>query len=327
MKKKILALFIIPLIAVSLFFGCKKDTMSLEDSRSLYVEMIDSYITNDASGDDANFIFKNNVSKYDATNTTSIEDGENVLYVILGDDSEDASDGMESLYTLTHTASAPATGVETPVVSNANKLYQYTSVYQAILTPIFEYYDTWQERVYNNLAENANVTQDDIDNLYYTTKDLKEEVADFYAQKVLFEEDVDAFGTGNAIINASIDVLNYHYNQLIKTSFSFINTFIDIQNKYFPTDESQLYYASMIYGQSVVKLAEAVFYANVESMESGEYCNIEHLTYSGTEDGNTVPYLVYTAPASEGEDDTDVGFVAISDGGLVSMKYMGFIEG
>jgi len=321
MNKKYLTLLIIPLIAITLLFGCKKDSMSLEDSRNLYIEMIDSYITKDASGNAANFIFKEDVVKYDSTNTATAEDGENILYIILGDNSEAASDEMKSLYTLTHSESAPAVGVENPIVSNANKLYQYTSVYQSIITPIFEYYDTWQERVYNNLAENATVSQDDVDDLYYATKELKEEVANFYAQKSLFEEDVDAFGTGNAIINASIDVLNYHYNKLIKASFSFINTFINVQDKYFPIDESQLYYASMIYGQSVVNLTESLFYSNVESMESGEYCNIEHLTYSNVEDGNTMEHLIYD------ETEGDIGFVTISDVGTVSMRNMGFIEG
>ncbi len=326
MKKKLLALFIIPLLAVGVLFGCKKDSVaSLQESRDLYVEMIDTYISKDAEDKVVNTLFRANKLKYDSTNETTQEAKENILYVTFGDASTKASTEMKNLYTHSVSTSV-ATGTN---VTNPNMLFQYTEVYQALMTTIFEYYDTWQARFYNSLKDNKDVTQEDIDGLYYAVKDLKAEVASFYTQKTLFEEEVKAFGTDSAIITASIEVFNYHYNKLVRQSFSFINTFIDMQNKYFPIDESQVYYASMIYHQSAVQLAQAMFTTNIESMESGEYCSIKNLAFTG-ENVNTnytfEKYFLYGQPETLGV----VEFTKEGDGIKVidiALKPLKMIEG
>ena len=304
------------------FFGCKKDSVnSLDDSRNLYVEMMDSFVTTNAAGQPINFMFKNNKLKYDETKEETVENGENIMYITFGDPS--SAGVLEKLNSGVITESAPdASGTNASLTIN-NKLYQYTNIYQSILSCIFEYYDRWQKDFYSTLKQNESVSQSDIDNLYYATKDLKKEVENFYQQKQLFEEEIASFGLGSALIKETINTFNYQYNKLVKQAFSFIDQFIQIQNRYFPMDDTKDYYATMIYGQATISLAKAAFYANVVSVESGEYCNIEHLSFTLLKDGkktawegNTISETMY------GEN----GIVSITDG-VVSVKKCTLTEG
>lgn len=320
--KKILSILIIPIIATMVFFGCKKDSVnSLDDSRNLYVEMMDSYITTDASGQPSNFIFKNNKLKYDDKKEETVESGENVMYITFGDSS--SAGILKELNLGIITESAPDASSTNATLTVKNKLYQYTNIYQAMLSCIFEYYDRWQKDFYATLKQDKSVSQDDVDNLYYATKDLKKEVENFYQQKQLFEEEVASFGLDSALIKETINTFNYQYNKLIKQAFSFIEQFIDIQNRYFPMDNTKEYYATMIYGQAAIYLAKSVFYANVVSAESGEYCSIEHLSFTLLKNGKKTAWEGNTiSEAMYGEN----GIISIVDG-IVNVKKCTLTEG
>lgn len=321
--KKFLSILIIPIIAMTVFFGCKKDDVnSLDDAKNLYTQMIDEYVTTNSAGQATNFMFKNNKVKYNETEVaSSVEDGENIMYITFGDPT--ASGELQKLSSQITTSSKPSSSESNQNLTVANKLYQYTTVYQSVLSCIFEYYERWQNDFYTTLKNNDGVSQDDINDLYYVIKDLKKEVSEFYKEKIAFEEEIVAFGLDSALIKETINTFNYDYNKLVKQSFQFIEKFIEIQNKYFPMDNTKQYYATMIYGQATVYLAKAAFYANVVSVESGEYCNIEHLAFTVLENGKARAWEGNTfTEAMYGEN----GIVSIDDG-VVSVKECTLKEG
>ncbi len=321
MSKKLLIIFLIPLMLVGVIFtgslfGCDKDDTTLAKIQELYNTTKDGYIEDNA-GVITNSMFKNNLVATGKEGDTA-EANQNILHVTFGIASEpiDNNDMTESrLYDLyqftTDKTKADEVSGATKIVRQ--KLYQYTSVYQPILTSIFSYYERWNKSFLEMFGESDKLDQKDINNIFYSLQEFSKQLAEFDVQKSIFEQDVVLLGADNAIIGASINVLNSHYNRVILSAFDFINTYADVLNKYYPeleqvssgTAADYATYSQRLYSQSIIKLAETVFYTNVYSMQSGEYCDISYLLKTSNANvvsGNNLTLLSSFLEQGEGAD-------------------------
>lgn len=297
-------------------FGCDKDDTTLAKIQELYNTTKDGYIEDNA-GVITNSMFKNNLVATGKEGDTA-EANQNILHVTFGIASEpiDNNDMTESrLYDLyqftTDKTKADEVSGATKIVRQ--KLYQYTSVYQPILTSIFSYYERWNKSFLEMFGESDKLDQKDINNIFYSLQEFSKQLAEFDVQKSIFEQDVVLLGADNAIIGASINVLNSHYNRVILSAFDFINTYADVLNKYYPeleqvssgTAADYATYSQRLYSQSIIKLAETVFYTNVYSMQSGEYCDISYLLKTSNANvvsGNNLTLLSSFLEQGEGAD-------------------------
>lgn len=258
--KKIVALLVAPLLAVGMLVGCSKVEYSATDVQSLFNEYMDSYIENGE-----NELFLNNVIATDAegdeTDFSDIEGTlqstyEKIMYI-----SYDDQNGLNA---------AVQTGAASGNV--AVKTRQLREVYQRILSLSFNYYAEWNANFYQNIAD-TQIAPEELNNLYELMIDLQQQTENFVLEKEELEREVrmNENGLNGSLVLVKFDEFNTAYNNLLQKSFAFLNEFKNLHKKYiFSTNELTPNAAKQLVDESLLMIAEAVFYDNVLAFQQNE---------------------------------------------------------
>ena len=265
--KKIVSLLIAPLLAVSMLFGCSKVEYTATDVQDVFNEYMDSYIS---SGE--NDLFLNNVittgSEGDETDSYTESEityrtYEKIMYITYEDD-----------YYLN---SAVKSTVGTAI--NTIKAQQLRQVYQRILSLTFNYYAEWNENFYQNIGD-TEITPEELNALHELVFDLKDETDAFVAQKLELEREIriNANHLSGALVSAKFDEFNTAYNNLVKSSFAFVNEFKNLHKKYiFNTTDITPNTAKQLVDESLLMIAEAVFYDNVLAFQNNTATELQFM--------------------------------------------------
>lgn len=266
--KKIVSLLIAPLLAVSMLFGCSKVEYTATDVQDVFNEYMDSYIS---SGE--NDLFLNNVI------TTGAEGDETDSYT----ESEITYRTHEKIMYITyeeddyHLNSAVKSTVGTAI--NTIKAQQLRQVYQRILSLTFNYYAEWNENFYQNIGD-TEITPEELNALHELVFDLKDETDAFVAQKLELEREIriNENHLSGALVSAKFDEFNTAYNNLVKSSFAFVNEFKNLHKKYiFNTTDITPNTAKQLVDESLLMIAEAVFYDNVLAFQNNTATELQFM--------------------------------------------------
>lgn len=269
--KKFLSFIITPVLALSLLAGCSKVERTGSSVQNLFATYMDSYISGGQ-----NKIFKNNVyasdSEQNETDYTVVEGVstptyEKIMYVIYDD-----TNGLN-----TKVNGALNTGSSVTEIQAS----QLKTIYQRILSLTFNYYANWQANFFAAIGE-TEMTNDEYIKLYESLIALQEQTDEFVSSKAELERNIRMNGFSSSMFNS----FNSAYNKLILSSFDYVNLFKEYHEKYiFNTNATTPSAAKRLVDQSLLLLAEGIFYDNVLAFEQNGVTDIHGLY------GSTSPYI------------------------------------
>lgn len=260
--KRILSVLFVPLLALSALFGCSKITYNSNVLSSEFNAYIDSYIK-----DGKNLMFKNNLLP------ASNENNEGDYYL----DGESYLPTYEKIMYITYDNSY---GLNDALYSNANskikiQTNQLHTVYQRLLSLIFNYYSNWSANFYA-VIKDTNITQKEWEKFSDDLHNLKQTTDQFVERKKDLEREVKmANGVNGGLVEANLNAFNSYYNKLILSSLQFVNTFKDLHKKYiFTSNDITPSATKRLVDEALLLVAEAIFYDNVLAFEKNDVTEI-----------------------------------------------------
>lgn len=273
--KKVLSLITVPVLAVSMFLGCSKTEYTSEQVNARFDTFMDSYIDID----------HNEVFKYNVVNASSEFDEEKLL-----ESTQEANnyiyekimyityDDAYNLDTVVNNSSAPVTLDQSLRI----KYDQLKSVYQKMLSLTFNYYANWQDNFYEHAS--GKVTSEEMEKLLDRLNDLQAQVNEFLEEKDKIELEAKSRSAGSenglnsSIMSSLLNKFNYEYSMLLEKSFSFVNYFKNLHQKYnFSTQTVNVSSAKRLLDASVLKLAQAMYYDMVKAFETTSEVELDKL--------------------------------------------------
>ena len=257
--KKLLSILIAPLLAVTLFMGCTKVQHTSQTVSALYVSFMDGYISQGK-----NLIFKNNLYKNGTENNegdyTLVEEVyvptyEKVMYIG---------------YNQTNLAQAV---LATDSVTQASQL---TTVYQGLLSLIFNYYSNWSSNFYT-VINDTEITDEEWNQLYENLYSLTKTTETFVEKREELERDIRMNNNNleSQLVAQKMNAFNATYNDLILSSLTFVNNFKDLHKKYiFNNNDITPSSAKRWVDEAMLLLAEGIFYDNVLAFEKNNTVNL-----------------------------------------------------
>ena len=279
--KKIFALVFAPLLSLLIFFGCTAPKYTVVDVKLQYASFIDKYID-----DDVNEMFKFNIYPHTSDQDEGIFNEseqnaftlEKIMYLTY-DDTYGLNTKINDIYT--------SEQLEDPLTA---QMHQVKTIYQSLLSLIYNYYANWSHSFYLNIAE-TDITQEEINSLYDNIKTLKSATDDLLERKHNLERIVKMDGIDSTRLIAEFNTLNYKFNKVIERSLNFVNNFKSLHKKYLMTaDEITPFYAERLVDEVLLQIAEAVYYDNVKAFEKNNSVKLYELLtlFSGSNPYNLV---------------------------------------
>ncbi len=263
MLKKIFAFLLVPAMAIGMFIGCgKKHT--LLDVQKYYNNMVEKYseaVVGDLNKEKMSYVFAQRTSDGKVPGT--------LMYITykgaLGKGLNDISSGTNN-------------------VSDKNlynRYYALVYVEQKLLDWIYRYYTNWSEKLYASYdLIKHDIKQNDVENLYKKLEKLDEQIGKFITEKTKAEDEINAISFEGAI---NLTSFTYAFNDLIETSFDFVNAFKDFHVKYvwntytFGKDkDTNLLLLNRLIDEAYLNMAQVVYLENVKAFEYSE-CDLNEL--------------------------------------------------
>ena len=263
MLKKILGILLIPTMVISIFAGCGKDH-NLADVKKLYNRMIDkySYEVDAANQEKDSYFFKTIVVGDKAMPGVKLEikyKGELAKVHQLENSYASLKDDDKNLY---------------------NRYYALVAIEQRLLDWIYNYYDNWDDNLYESEKISKDVKKSDVEKLYKNLKKLDKAIGKFAVEKSKAEDEIDSISFEGAI---NLTSFTYAFNDLIEASLNFVNTFRDIHVKYIwntytfgENVGANKTLLNRIIDEAYLNMAQVIYYENVKTFEYSE-CDLNPL--------------------------------------------------
>lgn len=278
--KKFFSFLIAPLLCLTVLFGCSNGDGTAKTCMMEYYNMMTSFSNEYKSADGETEIYNNIFKLYPSKTTPStLIKAQTYIYpsfnhITKNKNDYEVNNKIENFVLNYNTSGEELLGAENVVLT------QFSTVYQTLLSMIFNYYDNWQASFYsyatNVLEKNGKTDKDDFNNLFDKIENLGYVLEDFQIKKNKLQEELILFDVEGQIFEPTVAAFNREYNKVIEASLDFVKYFEQLHIKYnMPEfDVNNKEHFNRLYDSSILKLAEAVYYESVKGFEQVKVCDL-----------------------------------------------------
>lgn len=264
MKKisKLLALIILPILAISVFAGCGKGR-SFAECYTYFQQIQQKYCTLDGK-------IANPTEKYTKLHYTSADSS---IFNV------SAANEVNATFEIDYSCDDFSKEAGDVGDNDRNaRYYAVSAILPQTLNSVMQYYDTYNQAFYSTV-EQINMQKGDGDTLYRKMVDFSSSLKDFVAAKTTFEELCSATGI-DTIAKSTIVTYTKNYVDLISSAIDFVECFKDMQLKYLYanpyTTEGDT--TERVSAEATLNLAKIVYMENFKSYISYSTCDLSEVS-------------------------------------------------
>ena len=244
---KIICCLVLPVVSLFGFAGCGKDRTPA-DIKNKFTSIVTEYNYNNE-----NKLFTEGLLKinYIATEMNSVE--EKAAEILKSSNFSDIN-----LY---------------------KRYYALFEVQHEVLNNTLIYYEGLSENFFSK-AELAQVSKDDMKELYNRLEQFGKDLATFNVDKEKFEQTVEIM-TYSGCVRSDLTTYSYSLNMLIEKTFNFVNFFKSLNDRYLfngeVSEENKISYVTYYMYEAALALTEVEYYMFLKAFNDVNECDLSAL--------------------------------------------------